>query len=284
MFTAKKGLLSKFILLLAALSLIILPACSDDDDNPLAPEEEHFEAVGIIFFSSGIQIAQILRGTATGELEAPVGGLSDHISVKFYDEDDNVIDPPENEEMSFSWEIEDETVVEVFQHEGEEGDFEFHLRGLKEGHSDIEFFVLHDDHADYRSGTIEVHVEDDSHAHGEPVGLKIVDEESGNVLATVNADGSVTGSLTLAAGTTTDHLEVKFFDEGGVEFQPEAPPHSLGITTANTSVVGITGQEAEEPWAFKLQGLSAGTTTITLSILHDGAVEETFAAINVTVN
>lgn len=281
MFTKKPV---KLILLLAAAILfVILPSCSDDDD-PVAPQEDHFEAEGIIFYTSGIQIAQILRGTATGELEAPLGGLSDHIDVKFYDEDDNVIDPPEDDDKSFAWEIEDPTVVEVWQHEGEEGGFEFHLRGLKEGHTDIEFFVMHEGHSDYRSGTIEVHVEDDSHAHDEPVGLKVIDEESGNVLATVNADGSVTGSLTLSAGTTTDHMEVEFFDEHGTEFQPAAPPHSLGVQTANTSVVGITGQEEDEPWAFKLQGLSAGTTTITLSILHEGAVEETFSAINVTVN
>ena len=59
-------------------------------------------------------------------------------------------------------------MLEVWQHEGEEGGFEFHLRGLKIGVTEIEFFILHNGHSDYRSGLFPVVIEPQDGAAGEP--------------------------------------------------------------------------------------------------------------------
>ncbi len=270
------------LIYLVLATLLIISACSDDD--PLTAEEDHFEAIGMYFSTSGIEIARILRGETTDTLEAPVGGLSDHTEIMFFNEDEELVDPPSDEEKSLSWEIEDESIVEVYQHEGEEGGYEFHLRGLKEGVTAIEFFVLHEGHNDYRSGQIPVKVINDEDSHDKPVGFKLIDEESETVLASVNADGSVTGSLSIGIGETTDHIEVEFFDENGVEFKPAAPPHGLFIESSDTSIVTITGEEEDEPWAFKLSGVSSGTSTITIGITHDGELEESFNQVAVNVN
>jgi len=280
--SSKRYILKICSFLITAFLLIALYGCSKDD--PVTPQEEHFEAIGMYFSTSGIKLAQILRGETTDTLVAPLGGLSDHINIQFFDENENIIDPPSDEDKHLDWAIDDESVVEVFQHEGEEGGYEFHLRGLKEGVTNIEFFVVHVDHNDYRSGKIPVKVVSDEDAHDEPVGFKILDEESGDVLVTVNADGSVTGSLSVNSGETTDHREVEFFDENGVEFQPAAPPHGLYIESSDTNVVVITGQEEDEPWAFKLQGISAGSATITIGVTHDGELEESFNPVTVHVN
>ncbi|MGD8307720.1 MAG: hypothetical protein PVF17_13765, partial [Ignavibacteria bacterium] len=148
----------------------------------------------------------------------------------------------------------------------------------------IEFFVVHEGHNDFRSGQIPVRVEHDEDAHGEPIGIMLKDEESGDTLVTVNnQDITVTGSIEITAGDTTDHIEVVFFDESGNEFQPEVPDHSITVGSNNTNVAGITGQDPGEPFAFKVNGMIAGSTTLTIELLHEGTVEDTFSGIPVNV-
>ena len=50
-------------------------------------------------------------------------------------------------------------MVEVWQHPGEEGGYEFHLRGKKSGETTIEFKVNHDGHADFTSGDVKIVVQ-----------------------------------------------------------------------------------------------------------------------------
>ena len=148
----------KTILLTAIISFLFLfTGC--EEENSLEPEE-HFEAIGTVLYSSGIEVASILRGETNDTLRARVDTLSDAFNVKFYDEDENIVDPPKNDESSFDWEIDSPSMLEVWQHPGEEGGFEFHLRGLKTGETKIEFFILHNGHSDYRSGKFPVVIEE----------------------------------------------------------------------------------------------------------------------------
>jgi hypothetical protein len=148
-----KSLFSLFLLII----IIFFSGCSEDD--PITPQEEHFEAIGVYLHDSGIKIASILRGVTTDTLIAPVGGLGGALNVQFYDEDENIIDPPTSGQ-TLRIEVGDNSMVSIFQHEGEEGGFEFHLRGLKAGVTYIELFIVHGDHDDFRSGHIPVRVED----------------------------------------------------------------------------------------------------------------------------
>lgn len=139
------------------LSVIIVVSCSDDD--PVAPEEEHFEAIGtVIYDGSGAVAVSILRGETDDTLYIEKGNLSDHFTVKFYDEGENIVDPPDEEHTSLSYEIGNEELVEWYQHEGEEGGYEFHLRGMEQGTTTLELFLMHGDHHDYRSGKIPVKI------------------------------------------------------------------------------------------------------------------------------
>jgi len=149
-----------FVLLLSVLSAVfVFSSCSDDD--PVEPLEDHFEAIGtIVYDATGAVAASILRGVTDDTLYAPNGDLSDHFTVKFYNENEEIIDPPVGEEDHYlGFEVGDATVVETYQHSGEEGDYEFHLRGLKAGTTSLELFIYHVDHKDYRSGSIPVVVE-----------------------------------------------------------------------------------------------------------------------------
>lgn len=139
------------------LIIILINSCEEDD--PIKPQEDHFEAIGVVLYESGIEIARILRGETADTLIVEEGERTSHIDVKFFDEDENIIDPPESEEQILDWEFEDPAIAGIWQHEGEEGGFEIHLEGLSAGETNVEFFIVHEAHADYRSGKIPVRIE-----------------------------------------------------------------------------------------------------------------------------
>lgn len=275
---------NKFILYVFLFVLMGLFTTACDDDDPVSSEEDHYEAIGMVFYDSGIEVARILRGETIDTLTTTEGGMTSHIEIKFFNEDEEIVDAPDDEDQTLAWEFEDATIADIWQHEGEEGAFEFHLEGLEEGETSIEFFVMHEDHADYRSGEIPVKIEHESDDdYGAPVGYYLIDEESGNTLLTFSESG-VTGALSVNANETSDHIEVDFFDANGIEFQPAVPPHTLLVESSNPNILQITGLEEDEPWAFKIQGVSAGTATLKITIMHDGSVGKEFDPINVTVN
>ena len=252
--------------------------------------EEEFAAEGLVLIESGVRFFRYFQGEIdsgdgrVSELDVPIG-LTPHWRIKFLDENGDEIDPPEDPEFTFGWTIADPNVVEVVQDEGDEGSFEFHLRGLQEGETTIVFEVRHDGHVDYMTQPIHVHVEAQEGQHEDPVGVRLKDEDSGDVLtqAPLKGEGNATEDLTVAAGDSTDHIVAFFYDEHDVEFQPEAPDHTLGIAVADTSLLAIDPPVAPEYWAFRLIGKKAGTTSITLSILHDGEKEEEFEPISVEI-
>lgn len=252
--------------------------------------EEEFEAEGLVIIESGFRFFRYFKGEIdSGEgraevLEAPIG-MTPHWRIMFLDENGDEIDPPDDPEFTFGWTIADPDILEVVQDEGDEGSFEFHLRGLHEGETTIVLKVEHDGHTDFSTQPIPVHVESQEGQHEEPVGVRLKEEDSGELLtqAPLKGEGSATEALTVAAGDTTDHIATVFFDEHDVEFQPEAPDHTLGIAVADTSLLGFDPPAAPEYWAFRLIGKKAGTTTIALSILHDGETEEEFAPVSVTI-
>ncbi|WP_337872860.1 hypothetical protein [Ignavibacterium sp.] len=141
-------------ILILSLSIFIF-SCKDD---PLEPKLDHFEAEGIVFYQSGIKVAEIFRGVTQDTLFAQVGQTSVHFEVKFFDSSKNEMDPPDHTKQPFAWEIQDTSIVGIWQHPGEEGSYEFHLVGKQLGVTNIEFFIMHEGHADFRSGIIPVKV------------------------------------------------------------------------------------------------------------------------------
>jgi hypothetical protein len=275
-----------------AFVLIAVFAISCDDD-PIAPQSDHFEAVGMVIFQSGAMVLDYYgpeydAGDQTAYLDTLYAsqGLNPHWSVRFYNEDGDLVDPPEEDNQWFAADFANPDLAELWWHEGEDGEFDFHLKGNQAGQTTVEFKIMHIDHADFTTLPIPL-VIDETVLHGAPVGVRLYDEESEDLLATAYIAGSGNdseGLFTLTAGNTTDHIEAIFFDEEDIAFWPGVPPHSLVVESSNTSVVNITGQEPEEPWAFKLEAVSAGTANITVYIYHDGAVGKTFTPINVVVN
>lgn len=151
-----KFLLSGFIFLFV--SLFFFNGCKDEHD-PLSPHEDHFEAIGMLVYdASGKQVAKILRGVTADTLKGIVGATSDHFTVKFYNEQEKVVDAPKDPDLKFNFVVEDKSVSTIWQHPGEEGGFEFHIKGIKAGKTHVEFFIEHEGHNDYRTGKMPLQI------------------------------------------------------------------------------------------------------------------------------
>ena len=147
-----------FYLLFSLFFIFNLTSC--DKDDPLSPAEDHFEAIGMVVYdATGMETLRILRGVTADTLFGEAGKRSDHYTVKFIDDKENIIDAPEDDpDHKFAWEIADKSVASIYQHPGEEGGFEFHIDGLKAGITSIEFFIEHEGHSDYRTGKIPLQI------------------------------------------------------------------------------------------------------------------------------
>lgn len=134
---------------------IVLTSCKDE---PLEPDMNHFEAEGVVLYQSGNKVGEIFRGVTQDTLFAVIGQTSTRFEVKFYNANKQEFDPPDYTLQPFAWEISDTSLVDVKQNSGEEGSYRFNLVGKQSGLTQIEFFIMHEGHADFRSGKIPVKV------------------------------------------------------------------------------------------------------------------------------
>jgi hypothetical protein len=265
-------------LMLLFISLLFFTYCSD---NSTGPDDEHADAVGMRIVSSGVTIVSYIRdGALTGHIEAEAGEMTGHMDIEFYDDEDDEWFTPEEDHYELSIEIEDTTIAQYWQHEGDEGGFEFHIRGINEGHTHAVFSIIHDDHPDFVSREIEIHVE---HGHGnghdEPEGIHLVKESSGDTLASWDMHDGVEGDdIVLANGTESGHIEVVFFTHEGHQVNPGSE-YFLEFSVDNTDIAEIEQHDTtNEPWAFEISAKSTGSTTFTIKLIeiHDDHNHEVF--------
>ncbi len=262
---------------IATLIMLVVLAVGCSEDSTAPDDDHHFEAIGLTLRQNGVDIVSYENGAVTGEIEVEEGLTTTLISVRFLLED-GTEGIPEDDEFSLRLNIEDESIASIVQHAGE--DWSFHIKGESHGHTDLTISVLHGDHADFESAPIEIHVEE----HGgeeEPVGLIILEEDTGDTLITVN-NGTVTGSLSVAAGDTTDHLVVFFLNDEGETFQPDPAEHALTFINADAATAEAM-QHEDEAYEMVVVGKQAGSTTFVVRLLHDGTPEFDTPDIPVTV-
>ena len=241
--------------------IFLLNSCSEEHSHGPG---EHFEAEGALFLDgSRAPYLQIFRGQVDPAFKttfkAPLNNLSDAFIVKFLDADKKEKNPPTDPSVRLTWKIANTDIVEVYQHEGEEGGYEFHLRGKKTGTTTIEFYLTHGDHSDYRTGTIPVEVVKDSTTIEDPI-LKYIDEESGEEYANADTKGKVSGGVTVAANDTTDHIEAEIENRDGTVPKLDAAEYFIVVTTEDPTIATIIPPTNDEPFAFNIVGKKKGAT------------------------
>ena len=144
--------------------------------------------------------------------------------------------------------------------------------------------------------------EDDDHDHDHDEDHTdadgfILEDESGSEVYR-EFEGAMTGSVTLAVGDTLE-LSVHFLDHEGNEIEhseEEGEEHEDGLEVsgndASIAIVEVEGHEEEEDHdeehhgsALHVIGVSAGSTSFTLQLMHDGHADYTSTNnVPVTVN
>lgn len=143
----------------AALAFALLAGgCSDSTDPGDGPD--HADAAGLLAEIGGVEVVSVNADrVVTGGFTVAAGEETDHVEIRFLDEDGEVIDIDESE-FYLAAEVDDEGVAEVEQHAP--GEFEVHVVGVAEGVTSIRFLLMHgrhpDGHSDYTSPDIPVTV------------------------------------------------------------------------------------------------------------------------------
>ncbi len=266
-------------LVLVAAILMVFAGC-EDDDNPVNDDDhsEHFHAVGSKLVADGEDV--IVAETAdsadvTGLIELHEGSDME-FEAWFLNDEGEWFYPGDHADHHSDHELEvvvgNGDMLEAHVH-----DWEVHLTGMMEGASWVRLRVKHIDHYGYISPHLRAAVHHEEGHHGPPVGMFLV--AGSDTLAHIDASNQVTGSLTVAAGSSTEDIEVFLFDENGVVFQPGAD-HSLGIVIADESVATASAQST---WVFLLNGIAAGQTNAVFSILHGDHSHYESPGIDITV-
>ena len=109
-------------------------------------------------------------------------------------------------------------------------------------------------------------------------------------------EGTITGDLSVAINGTLE-LSIHFLDHDGNEIEHEeeegGEEEELSFVIADSSIISVEAEDHEgggddhgdehHELGFELTGLLAGTTTFTLSLMHDGHADYTSLPISVTV-
>lgn len=154
------------LLLLSLFSPFLFTACGD---NPAGGnDEKHTEPERLELVHDGQVIFEYTYDEGVTEhthLHFRVGEEYP-FEVHFLDEDgDHIHDEDLGEAYSLGWNIEDDNILAIEQHE-KDGKWSFHLIGIAQGESKVQFRLMHgDDHADFQTfpvtseNAIEFHID-----------------------------------------------------------------------------------------------------------------------------
>ena len=145
----------KLLIYLLSILVMFLFMAGCAEDNPVEPEEKHFEAIGLYIISSGDTIVKYVDGVVTGSIEVQAGQQTLLLSVRFLT-DTGDIGVPQDNESSLAWNITDVSVADIESQEDELTAYQFHISGIKAGNTEITIIINHNDHKDFESKAIPI--------------------------------------------------------------------------------------------------------------------------------
>ncbi len=107
---------------------------------------------------------------------------------------------------------------------------------------------------------------DTDHDHADAAGFQIL---NGNDLVVKYEQGRVTGAFSLLVDQTSPVYKIQFIARDGDVFTPEGDAHTFAWEIADSGIAAMHYTKADGKWQFKLQGVSAGATTIIFKINHN---------------
>jgi hypothetical protein len=135
---------------------ILLLSCSES--SPTDDDHDHFEAAGLLLKQGNNIYMRIFEARIDNNykqsINLKVGQKSLIFSVVFLDEEGKELAEPTDTDKSFGWVIDDNTIVSLLYDNNKK--WSFILEGLKEGTTNIELRLNHNDHPDFKTPKIPV--------------------------------------------------------------------------------------------------------------------------------
>ncbi len=242
--------MNTFRISLALLCAVLAAAFVSCSDNPAdTPSGDHIEAFGLVIYNSGEEIVRYQNGVVTGEIEVAAGEDTPLLSVRFLDENGAIIgtDKVSGSEHSLKWAVGNTDVAEV-EHHDDDGKWNLHISGKQEGETTLKIILNHNDHADFTSKEIPVHVQ------AGVTGLKLL--LNGVQILTADTEAA-SGTLSMVSGTAGT-IELRFTDgDGNTKILEEE--HLIEIAADDVSFVDITAGQTNGTFLFTPK--KAGSTS-----------------------
>ncbi len=156
------------VIVLTLFSILLLTSCSDNPASNNGDDHTDPEGLELVHDNEVIFEYTLSEGvTEHSHLHYQVG--EEYLfEVHFLDENGEHIHTEElGSEYSLGWEVENENMLEIHQHEGD-GPWTFHLQAISEGATKVQFKLNHGSHSDLatpavdQENAIEFHVDADS--------------------------------------------------------------------------------------------------------------------------
>jgi hypothetical protein len=145
-------------LLFVCTFLIFVFGCSDD--NPVEPEEEHFEAIGLYIIAGPDTIAKYKDLVVSGNIEITASDSTGLLDIKFVEEDGHIGIPP-TDDWALDWRIANETVAQMVSTDTQLEAYQIRIAGKNSGQTSIRILINHLGHKDYESADIPIIVRSD---------------------------------------------------------------------------------------------------------------------------
>ncbi len=142
------------IIMITVLAFAII-SCSEDD--PVSTQHDHAEAEGLVLKTDGNTIMKIFEGEFDSAyfdtLSIKANSTMQNIEIFFLDHDGDEFQT-DDEDKALGWIIGDETMLTLTLSESNK--WMVDVEALKEGNTDLELRILHNDHPDFKSPKIPV--------------------------------------------------------------------------------------------------------------------------------
>lgn len=136
---------------------LLFISCSES--NPTIPQEDHFEATGVILKSNNAILLKACKNEFAPEYDDMLNLALDEelvLDVSFTGDDCQELDPPDDIDKSLSFVITDGEKISA--EISEQNRWQLKLKGLSIGTTTIEIQIVHAGHPDFKSPLISVTV------------------------------------------------------------------------------------------------------------------------------
>lgn len=282
MYSIKKILLS---ILIFVITSVYLSSCSSDEI--VTPQSEHFGAEGLMIMNESFTdtVLYVFRGVfkpGFDTLQVPFGTISPHWQIFFLNSDTVKFDPPSGTEFTPGFTVGNSGIAQVYQDDPVNEKWAFHLRGISVGNTTLIIKLNHAGHADFTTPPIPVVV--DPNIIGEAVGMKIYYENSGELIFR-DSSGIITGpGFNVAAGDTSAHAVVKFYDKSGSLFTPPYPQYDVTGVFSNSGLAEFINEAPAEPFVIRIRGINTGSTSMIIDLKEGSKAVYNSSSVMITIS